>query len=270
VTVLRQFLYLDPELVEQFLAQMEGGTFSEESQRLRETRGRERGADAGASALGAHAGIRAGKTSGQEEELERIIKRTAESAFSRLYELLQEQNAVQWLEAFDDEIWNGLRRGEILEVEASISVSSLAKYMNLVQQAGPLMGLMEAIGEEVDDETKSAMSMIGMFGQMLGNAVPIVARAVGAPEFKFVATLNPAHVRPDVDQLEGEATLLAKIQRKLDASERYTVLNLIPGIRALPSSERREMEADLSNSPEFPDMVIDGPLAVTTAIAVYR
>jgi hypothetical protein len=114
------------------------------------------------------------------------------------------------------------------------------------------------------------MSSIAMIGPMLGNAVPITAHAAGSPDCKVVASLTPAHLRVDIDQLDGEATLLGKIQRKLGREERYTALDFTPGIRGLLPKDRREIEADFSNSPDFPDMILEGPLAVVTPIAIYR
>jgi hypothetical protein len=270
VAVLRHFLYLDSQLVDQFLAQVEGGTFEEEAQRLRDTTGKERGGQAGASVAGAHAQVRAGRSSGQEEETARTVQQTPESRFARLYGLLDDQGAVQWLEAFDAAIWDQLQRGELVEVDTAVSVSTLVRYQQLVEQAGPLIELMQAVGESVDAETKAAMSLMGTFGQVMGNAIPIVARATGAPDFKFVASLTPAHVRTELDQIDGESTLLAKIQRKVGPEDRYTLFDSIPGVRGLPQKERKEIEADLSNSPEFPDMITEGPLAVVTPVAIYR
>jgi hypothetical protein len=270
MSVLRQFLFLDTELVRQFLAQLEGGSYEEEAQRIRDSRGKEAAGELGASGLGARAGIRAGRTSGQEEEVERTVQQTPEAAYARLYERLQEQQAIQWLEAFDAAIWDQLRRGEVIEVEVVVAVSTFARYAQLGEQMGPLMEVMQAIGEPVDDETKTALAMFGNLGQMLGSATPFVARVPGAPEFKFVGSVTAPGLRVELDQLDGEATIAAKIQRKLTADERYTILDFIPGIRGLAAHDRAEMEKELTNSPEMPDMVIDGPLAVVTPIAIYR
>jgi hypothetical protein len=270
VPILREFLYLDQQLVDQFLAQLEGGVSGEEAQRTREHRGKEAGGEAGASGFGARAGVKAGRSSGQEEEIARTVQQTPESKFARFYDLLREQQSVQWLEALDEEIWDQLLRGEIVELQASISVSTLARFATIAQQAGPLLELVQAFGETVDDETRDAMASLRTIGPLLGSGIPITARVAGSPDFKVVATLRPPHLQVEPDQLDGEATLLAKIQRKLSAQERYTALEAIPGIRGLPAKDRREMEADLSNSPDFPDMVVEGPLAVVTPIAIYR
>jgi hypothetical protein len=137
VAVLRQFLHLDEALVDQFLAQLEGGVAGDEAQRLHEHRGKERGGEAGVAAFGARAGLKAGGTSGSEEEIERTIQQTSESKFARLYDMLEAQGAIDWLERVDAQIWDQLRRGAIVELEASISVSTLARLTNLAAQAGP-------------------------------------------------------------------------------------------------------------------------------------
>lgn len=88
---LRNFLYLDAVLVEQFLAQLEGGVYDEEEQS--ETSARARGASAGARAgpLGAQlSGSRSG-----EQTTKRTVRLTPEANFGRLETLLDEQNSLQ-------------------------------------------------------------------------------------------------------------------------------------------------------------------------------
>jgi hypothetical protein len=94
-----------------------------------------------------------------------------------------------------------------------------------------------------------------------------VARAAGATKFKFIATLQRASLRVGLEELEGEVTLFATIQRKLRTGEKYTVLDSMAGIAlsALPRAERRKMEASMENdSKDFPNAVIGAPAAVVT------
>jgi hypothetical protein len=143
--------------------------------------------------------------------------------------------------------------------------------MTLAQEAGPLMQFMEALGEEpLDAEGKEAMAMLAGISELIGDVVPVVAALSGSPEYKLIASLDPASLRVDVDQLDGEATVLAKIQRILAPDERHTMIDLIPGIRSFPAAQRREMEEGLENTPDLPDMVIEPPAARTTIVAIYR
>jgi hypothetical protein len=158
-----------------------------------------------------------------------------------------------------------------VEVEASITVSSLKKYADLATQIAPLVKVMESFGEGLDAETESALAGMASLGQ-LTDKVPVVAASAGAPKYKFIASLEPSNVRVELGELEGEATLLAKIQRKLRPGENYTLFDSIPGLGQLPREVRREMDRELSEDENeaFPDAVIRPPAAVVTAIALYR
>lgn len=269
--LLREFLYLDYKLTQEFLAQVEGGVFSEEAQRRLEQKGKDVGGEASVGALGQKAGIRGGRRAGREEETERTVQQTPESAVARLIQGLNERKALQWLEAVDQAIWDQLRRGEMIEADATIAVSTMKRYMAIAQEAGPLIEFMEAFGEEgLDDESRQAMELLTVIGQIMGDLVPIVAALSGSPDYKLIASLRPDSLRTDVDQLDGDATVLAKIQRVLGPNERHTMLDLIPGVRGFTPSQRREMEEGMENTPDLPDMIIEPPAARVTVVAIYR
>jgi hypothetical protein len=114
------------------------------------------------------------------------------------------------------------------------------------------------------------MDMLTVISQLMGDVVPIVAPLSGSSEYKLIASLQPDSLRTDVDQLDGDATVLAKIQRVLGPDERHTMLDLIPGVRGLTASQRREMEEGMENTPDLPDMIIGPPAARVTVVAIYR
>jgi hypothetical protein len=123
----------------------------------------------------------------------------------------------------------------------------------------------------MDLETEEAMQGLSMLGKVFGGKVPVVARASGARNFKFIADLERAKLRVDLDELEGEVTFFAKIQRKLRPSEEYTMLDSISGLMsALPREERRKATKSLKNDTAFPDMVVGAPAAIAAPVAIYR
>jgi hypothetical protein len=267
---LRHFLYLDDAMVGGFLGQLTGGRVDEEGHRLSATRGKHSGAEASLGMPGARLAGRLGGDSADIEESSYTVHQTPEARFALLYDILQEAQAIQALDAFDDEIWDQIRKGEMLEVETTVSVSAISRLTTLVGSIGPLMEAMETFGEPVDNETTEAIRGIEMLGSVFGTRVPAIARAAGAPKFKFIATLESGKIQVGLDELDGEATLLAKVQRKLRPGEKFTALDVIPGLSALPKSERRKLGRDLKNSPEFPDVAVSAPAAVVTPVAVYR
>jgi len=111
---------------------------------------------------------------------------------------------------------------------------------------------------------------LGALSALFGKSMPLIVRASGSPEFKFVGQIRQDHVRVELAELEGEATMLGTIQRKLRTNERYTPLDSIPAMAALPPELKRQFSQDLENEEELPDMVVLPPAAVVTPIAVYR
>jgi hypothetical protein len=271
IRVLRRFLYLDAGVVDEFIAQIEGGLYGEEAQRIVEGDGRELGGEAGLGGGGASVKARAGRKSSSQDERERTVQQTPESRFNRLYDSLESEQAIQWLEALDEPIWDQLRRGEIVEVDGVVALSSLNKLLSLLGDFAPLLGVVEALGEPgLDAETAEAMQGLGALAGVFGKSMPIIVRAGGSPKYKFVGQVSEDHMRVELGELEGEATMLAKLQRKLGPSEKYTPFDSIPAMAALPRSERNKFARELKNDKDLPDLVVSPPAAVVTPIAVYR
>jgi hypothetical protein len=267
---LRSFMYLDATVVGEFLAQLEGGVYSEEENRSRSAGGRGLGGEVGLGAGPAKASVKGSRGSSQEAETARTLQQTPESEFSRLVSWLEESGQMPYVEAVDDAWWEQMRRGAILEAGVVLSVSTLAKFTQLAEQVGPLLNLAESMGSTpLEPETAEAMRGLQLLGQVT-EKMPVIAALAGSPKYKFIAPLSRQHLRVDSGELEGEATLLLKVQRKLQKTDRYTVFETIPGLSALPRAKRRELERDIKNSKDVPDAVIRAPAAVVTPIAIYR
>jgi len=264
--VLRQFLYLNTNLVDEFLAQIEGGTYDDEEQTLVERTGKELGGRLRAGPLSGSAG----RSRGGEQQTTRTLVRTPESAFAHLADYLCEVGELLEFDDLSDETWRDVKSSEIFELSGVVSVSSILKYARLAQQAGPLLSLFGSFGEDkVDPDTEAALNGFSLLGQ-LATTVPVVVRAAGAPRFKFIAALEPKKIRVELEELEGEATLFAKVQRTLASTERHTILDDLAGLANLPRDERRKIQRGLKNDASMPDAVISPPGAIVTPIAIFR
>lgn len=263
--MLRQFLYLNASLTSAFLAQVEGGTYDDEAETMveRSSKGFGGGLRAGPLTGGAERG-----TSG-EQQTTRTRSRTPESSFAALADYLAETDELIDVQQMDEDVWQELRSGEIFQISGVVSVSSVVKYARLAQQAAPLLSLLENAGESIDAEAENALAGFSMLGQ-LTTAVPVVVRAAGSPRYKFIANLEPKNVGAELEELEGEATLFAKVQRKLGSTERHTILDGLAGLANLPREERRKIQRGLKNDSTMPDAVISPPAAVVTPIAIFR
>ncbi|HEX2391454.1 MAG TPA: hypothetical protein VHI77_00910 [Solirubrobacterales bacterium] len=200
---LRRFLYLDGDLTDEFLAQAEGGLYSEEDQST--TASSERGGTVGLSAGPAAAEVGAAK--GGQESRARKVRQTEESGFSRLASLLESSGSVQWLDSFDDEIWEQLERGEVLEIECQLQLPQIVQFMQVRAAIEPMKELMELTGEKFDPEAVQGFGVLGLINQML-EGTPLIASALGSPDFRFIASLHDNWLRVAADELQGEAPAL--------------------------------------------------------------
>lgn len=260
---LRRFMYLDEELTDRFLAQAEGGLYDEESQSETENSGRTRGAGLRAGPATAEAA----KDSGQQITTSKTVRQTADAAFTRLAGLLEADDAVQYLDAFDSAIWADLRRGEVVEVECHIAIPLLVQ-MGLLLHSAPVGEIAAAFGAELNAETEQTIEQIRLLTGML-NSVPVIGEASGSPEFKFIAPINPEFLRGGLDDLNGDVTMFATLDKKLQPDDSWSLLDAM-GLGMLPQEVRNDFEASLGETPELQDMIVTGPAAVVSPVAIYR
>ncbi len=269
--IVREFLYLDPSLVDQFLAQVEGGLFDEEQEKHIWGGGRKVGGKGGVGPLSAEIGL--DRTA--QNEAERVMRQTAESRFDRLHRRFTETGNLQPLQAVDEEIWYQLRRGELLEVEAALKLSGAANLMRLLEFANSIGPLMQVFGSSDTDaqENLAKMAQIRQVTSANGT-IPVIAHLLDTPDFKLLCQLRTEALRVAIDELTGEATIFGKVQRLLRKDEEVPAGDLIPGMNVLPREQRRKLERSLASQQEgqmpFGDFSVTAPAALFTPVAIYR
>jgi hypothetical protein len=265
--VLRQFLYLDEGLTLQFLSQLEGGIFDEESQTLRSSSGSslEGGVSAGVLRGGG------GRNAEDEEAVSRTVRQTPESAFHRFLTLLAATDSLRFVEDLDDAGWNQISRGEIVEVETQVHLPTIAHVLGAAAGLGPLLTALPSLGTELTDDDAEGLAAMMTFAQTT-SSVPIIASPIGASSYRLVANLAREQLQVDSHELEGEATVVGKVRRKLSPDERYIVFEFFAGQNSLPRQLREELENALvsGEEDELADMVVTAPAAILTPIAVFR
>lgn len=267
--VLRQFMYLDEQILGQFLEQLEGGFYDEEAITERTERGRH--VRAGLRAGPAELGGDTGKSGAQETSMK--VRQTPASRFDRLHRTLAEQALIQQLAAIDDEIWDQLTTGELLEIEATLSVPSIVKDLEAVGNVEALLPLIEQVNEIVEDDdaidprelaaVKRQIPALSGFARQASSApVPCFVHLAPAPRYKFLARLRRTSMQCSVDELDGHAIVLGKLQRKLRKGESETVEEELLGIPKLSREMRRK------TGQQYVRLTYPG--AVITPIAIWR
>lgn len=274
MVVLREFLYRRDDLVGQFLAQLEGGVYDEEQITEQNQSGSGVGGGLAAGPLTASAERR----SQGNREASRTMRQTHESRFNRLLTRLEGQEAVQFLAALDDAIWDELRRNEVLEIEAVLTLApGVTDLSNLsaLRSAAPILELMRSLPASMlpadfdpgeADKIGGQLPLIQRFADQFARAaVPCTLTPVGSARYSFFAELPREHLLAEPTNLEGEVTALVKVQRFVQKGKPETMgTGLMPGVTA-NRQQRREQET------EQPLTVrLRHPAAVVTAIGIYR
>lgn len=267
---LRHFLYRDDPLIEEFIAQVEGGIYDQAEQKTHE--GGNSGVGAGLSA-GAATG-RASRSRERSQEETRTVRQTGASQFERLHLSLGDH--VQFLEAIDDQIWDQLRKSEVLEVEAVCYVVGLGKLADAIAAFDSLAPLIESVGgDAMDRETTEAVAGFRGLAAAASDKPTIIARLAGTPRYSVACRLKADSLLVPIDELEGEATVVGKVQRKLRDSETYLLPGVLGGLESMiPEEDQGQFASffddDIAKQLGLTSPLLKHPAALITPIAIFR
>lgn len=261
--VLRKFLYLDSKLLDDYLAGMQDVVVDEVVTETTQSSG---GLEAGAGAAGVKAGGK--KERSRATEVRREVKATDAMKFQRLYSTLEGQEGFTYWEAMSDDDWSRLSRNQLIEAEVELTQSTIG---SIAGKLDGLMGLMQVIApEEVDSDTAEAVAGLGLLGQLeASRGIPLKMELVASKKFKFIAHLNPDALRISRDELSGEATLFAKIRRKLAQSETMDLFDLLGGLDGLALNRDQKRALKKKAIPAELRNPVRAPAAIVVPIAIY-
>lgn len=269
--ILRNFLFLDTKAVDNYLAAAEGslmeGSFEQTDVEKRTKLGK-----AGVSkvvTVEGNTGVEASTETKQKRSLNDSAK------FQRLYDILEEQESIQQLDAFDPGIWEQFRRGEVLEIEALIRIPQVFALSEAVEVTTPIAELMGLFGQNplADPQTKQQFEQARSTAQLFeSEPIPLLFEAVSTPKFRFVATLPREHLRSKPTELQGEAAVFGKVQRIIPPKQTYEVplisSSLSSYVTGINRAQRRKNKH--TNSGQSLIEIVKGPAIILEAIAVYR
>jgi predicted DNA-binding transcriptional regulator AlpA len=270
--VFRQFLYCDQGLVRGFLAQAEGGVY--EAEDVTETTEGSKKINAGVGAGPFNVGGGAERATTRESA--RRVQQVMASEFQRLYSLLDDEGLIQPLFGFDDAIWDKVQPTEIVEAPVVIRLPGFHQISQIAAEFGKLMPLLEmgGVSPDMPPESQAIMRMMAEMHAASENApLTVIATATGNPRVKFLCRLGREFLQTETQAIEGEATILAKIQRKVRRGEHASAIE-IPAFKNLSAQKKREFDKIFDKPQiqglELGESTVGSPGAVATVLAVYR
>ncbi len=265
--ILRNFLFLNTNSMNDYLSALEGYIVEEtdviESQK---------------SQLGGKAGMKIveGNTSTEtHKETKKKVAITDVSKFQRLYELMEDNNLVQYLDAFDEEIWNDIKRGEIIEVPVKAKVPNTFKLLQEAESITPFVELFRTLRDEdfLKKEDTDTLNGIKAISELSKNQdIPLILEIENTPGYSLITRLSPNFIRCELEQLQGEVTIIGKVSRIVPKGKKEEIFSLIPNFDGIYGKmnrdQKRKFNKDKSNK-NISDSV-KGPAFILDPLAIYK
>lgn len=276
---LRRFLYLDDDLVTEFIAQLEEGAYDDYSYQQAAESGLQGGGQAGVSGIGI--GGSAGRSAKDEVSFTRTL--TPASRFAKLVRLLREGQGVEE----DPARWATLRRGAILLADAAVDLSGVTRIRygfkdfersdRLVGRKGtrsfaPLIRAARRLARtrQESDWTRRAREL----EEAERGAIPVILVLPGDDRFTILSRLDQDCLRVEPTELVGPARVLVKLSRLLSQGEIVETADPFPAIPSFNVSFREGLSSGTSDNAEVRQLigplVLEYPGGVATAVAIYQ
>lgn len=198
--ILRNFLYLDTQLLEYYLSSIKGALYEDET--IVEKEEQIGGGSLGAKVAGIGGEGKKEKTTGRE--VIRRVKKTGPALFQELYSILEAEQEFKYYDVMTSENWNNIRRNSLLEVNVSPRFSMLDNITDLVEQIFPLISLVETTtGQKIidDDAAEAIKGIKGLWQICTNKGIPCVFYFKSSPEYKLISYLNPKFFKVERDQI---------------------------------------------------------------------
>ncbi len=268
--ILRSFLYLDEAIVEDYLAQYEGAILEGPYTTTDTSTGSKEGSGGIKFALAEGSGKGASSTS---SAISQTFRETSVAKFTKLYDYLKADEAIQPLYGFDESIYEQIQPGEIIEVRGIAKLPQWEHLARTVSDFSGLIEVMKAIGQDplADDSTKQAyQGFTNLIAKKSQEKIDLIVAPIGSPKFKFVAQLDIASLRRK-DNLETEVSILGKVQRKLARGEVLDIFRVLPRIEQIENLNRVQRRSAGKKTTDSPlDEVVRYPAMQIQTIAVYQ
>lgn len=258
---LRQFLYLDVPLVDQFLSQLEDGVAGEV--RYATTEATEGGTSGSINVGFARAG---GDVKGRSEMVGETIYAVPPTArFNRLHKILE----APVLDEDDEDLSDRLALKEIVEIECSIEIAQLSKISQNAEGLSALGMMAEQFGVAQDSGVSKVFDQIKVFSSFFKENIFVATTTLdqdergGRPALLF--RMDRQHVVRDLSEVEGDVTILGRVNKTWKEGEPVSLYTL-PGVSALPRAKRREFERSQQGNDS---LATTGPAISMDTIAVY-
>lgn len=255
----RQYLFIDGEQVGASLSSIEGGTIDEARGRSLNGGKTGGGAGAGLGVSGAKLEANFSKDSRFEYEEEVIRERTGESKLSDLLQKLREDEALGFIPTYGPKIYEQIEEGELYEFKANLRLHPFHQFVSAVRGWESASRRLGENDKELARIAKEAEEVF--YGKDKGRKRLSVFADTGGtpPEYKIAMQLDQDQILVNLEDLQGEATFVAQIHRKIKEGTKVPAARLV---RDTPLVAQAEEQMMLEMLPAFQDIAGEEQLGV--------
>ena len=240
---LRNFLYLNTKVIEDYISIIDGYTYDEESQAIATSNENTVSGKAGipiVSGSGGHIGRK-------EEEIKRSVRISDASKFDRIYKYLEsaESEGLQYFEVLSEDTYEALRRDDFLEVLVTVRFSKMKELTDSVKKIAELAATIESFTDKevLDPKATEAINGFSALSQLKSGKEITCVFEFEDKQYPFVASLDENYFRCEQDRFVGQAYLLCKVIRKIPKGQSLKLDEIFDDIKKLPlnRAQRRNM-----------------------------
>ncbi len=272
----KQFVILDHDGIVSALSAIDGGQIDEILTKRASEGGGEFGAEVKVGP--ARGGGKRAKSRKVEEEM--LMARTRHSAAAKLIETLHEHESVGVVDGpLDAEVGEQIAAGMVLQFRAELRLHPLHQADQMLRsliKVAPKIGEKKSAGE--------LRPVLETWGVLIGtdqtdSRVLVEPLTMNPQEPRLVMPVPRADFEVNVDDVLGEVTMLAQVERVLTSGEEYPAIRMLRGAPNTPLEREAIEEAmpDLLKGLEemgvpisSGDVFIEGPALILRAICAYR
>jgi hypothetical protein len=255
-------------MLDDYLATLEGHTFDGPLDR-KEVKKKGKGGKAGYKV------VEGQLTSESAVETKQKFTVTDAAKFQHFYSLIEDQELIRVIDLFDGEYWAGIEKGDLLEIEARLRVPEILSIIQVADEVTPLLDVLKMVGEDplADPDSKAALEGISSLSRTIETKpIPLIFETISTPGYSFACNLPRQFMRCPIQDLEGEATVFAKVIRLIPKGSHYSLFSLLPTLGGkLPSlSKQKQMEMESQMADQGFAEIATGPGLLIAPLAIYR
>lgn len=270
--VLRNFLYLNEQILDGYLSAIEGYTTTKVTQTTKATNTKKTGISASVKVASGEVG----KQEVNETETHMEIEISPAAKVQKLIDYLSEESEIPFYEYMDENSWKNLYRDSVVEFMGNVRFAKIKEFAKAVSEIERLANIFQEFSDKplINFKTQKELDGIKTLNHLQkGNEIPCVLSFGELKEYKVVCYLNELFFKVDQDSFIGDVTILCKIQKKIEKGNSIQLTDIFKTFREMPLNreQRRSMPSkqQLVTPKEFSD-IIRGPAFVVTPIAIYN